>query len=159
MTDISPEVSDVLQGCVRLHWTAREFYLVASVSSSRWGLGRLGLHFLEEYNDEGVHIESLIDRLEQMDIAVSFDHDQPQVPRKAPIELIRAALALERSALEYEKLSVSVCRDNGDEASAMLIARNLEGSEDSIKTYTGWLDVARLIGDDNFIANVMTSVE
>jgi len=155
MADNETQIVEALQASARLHWTAREFYLAASVHLKRWGYPGLGKHFADELMDEDEHLAHLIEQLEFYDAEVDFSHDPPTFTRGNPMVIISEALSLESDAFTAEQNGIKVCRHAGDEVSALLIAENLRGTRDSIVLYTGWLASAEVVGTDNFLANFM----
>lgn len=149
------KVIAALQAATRLHWTAIEAYtLAASTFRVTFNLPKLAEHFDGEVADEREHLGRLVNRLRYFEQSPDLQHEPGEMPEE-PEPLLAAALALEEKAAEAERAGVLACRSMGDEGLAMILALNLQGSEESIL----WLESARrsikAMGLDNWLASHM----
>lgn len=152
LTKIEPEVREALAGSLALHWLALEWYRAAAVCFKRQGYNVLAAHFAEEVGDEGIHANRLLERLAWYDEEPPFSHPETPTIPVYPAEAIRAAVAIEKEAMVFERASVVACRSAGDEDSAVAVAANLAGTNESIRQLTAWLAQEDAMGIENFLA-------
>jgi bacterioferritin len=154
----APEgVIDALQASVRLHMTAVETYQSQAEHFDRWGYGKLADAARGEVEEERRHLHEAQSRLEYYDVQPAYDHDQPDWPRHDFEGILAANLALETAAAEAERANVTACRAVGDEISAVIFAKLLEGSEDAMAEIEAKQRVIEQIGVDNYLANQVTA--
>jgi len=131
MPTASNYVLEALQASCRLHLTAVEHY--AGIAAHLRALGySLGVFYRDQSDKEASHLRLLMDRLEYLGVAPSLDHKLPTWPRHDYAGILTANLLLETAAAALEGLNISVCRDAGDEQSALVFVELLAGSEASV---------------------------
>jgi bacterioferritin (cytochrome b1) len=154
----APEgVIDALQASVRLHLLAIENYQSQAEHLDRWGYGKLAAGCRADAEEERGHLHEVQSRLEYYDVQPTYDHDQPDWPRHDYEGILAANLSLETAAAEAERGGVLACRAAGDELSAVVIGKLLEGSEEAIAKIEAVQRVIEQIGLDNYLANQVTA--
>lgn len=150
----APEgVIDALQAAVRLHMLAIETYQSQAEHLERWGYGKLAAGCRADVDEERGHLHEVQSRLEYYDVQPTYDRDQPDWPRHDYEGILASNLSLEMAAVEAERAGVRACRAVGDELSAEIFAKLLEGSEASVAEIEAIQRVVEQIGLDNYLAN------
>ncbi len=151
MPTVSTAVVDALQSSCRLHLTAVEHYAGLAAHLERWGY-RLGDRYREDADEEAEHLRKVMGRLEYFDVAPSLDHKLPAWPRHDYAGILAANLSLETAAAAVERANIAVCREAGDEQSALVFVELLAGSEASIMQIEAAQKVIEEIGLDNYLS-------
>jgi bacterioferritin len=146
-------VIEALQASVRLHRTAIENYQAQAEHFSRWGYSKLGEKCRGDAEEEQEHLALVMARLEYYDVQPVYDHEQPNWPRHDYEGILSANYDLESGAASVERAGVMKCREVGDELSAKVFTKLLEGSEASISEAEATQKVIEQIGVDNYLAN------
>lgn len=146
------EVVDALQASVRLHLLAIEFYSGIAGHMERWGYPKLADRYRDDADEERGHLSSCVSRLEFFDVASAYDHKLPAWPRHDYAGILTAAMSMERQAADAERQGVLTCRNAGDEQSALVFAKLLDGSEDAIAKIEAAHVVISEIGLDNYLS-------
>jgi bacterioferritin len=146
------DVVDALQASCRLHLTAVEHYTGLAAHLNRWGYESLGERFRADAKEERGHLRDVMDRLEYFDVAPSLDHKLPKWPRHDYAGILEANLLLETAAAAVERANIAVCREAGDEQSALVFVVLLAGSEKSILEIEAAQKVIDEIGLENYLA-------
>lgn len=147
----NPVVIDALRSSLRLHWEAIEFYFAYS-AWIRPQYSKLATKYATEAAEERGHAEALLDRLRYFGEPGVFDHADPTVPTEGFESFLAAALTLETEAAKVEEANVLLCRQQGDERSALVFAELLAGSEASILEIESIQTSIGEIGLDNYLA-------
>ncbi len=142
---------DAIRSSLRLHWEAIEFYS-AYAAWIRPQYPKLGTKYATESAEERGHAEALLDRLRFYGEPGVFDHADPTVPTEGFESFLAAALLLETMAAGVEGGNVTICRNAGDERSAMVFAELLAGSEASILEIEAAQATIEEIGLENYVA-------
>ena len=145
-------VIEALQRAASLHLTAIEHYQTQQAHFERWGYPKLAEQARADAEEEREHVQAVCGRLEYFDVQATYDHASPSWPRHDYEGILAANLALEEMACEFEKVGVLACRAVGDEASALVFAELLQGSEQSIKEIEAAQRVIEQIGLDNYLS-------
>ena len=145
------DVVDALQASCRLHLTAVEHYAGLAAHLERWGYS-LGDRYRDDASEESEHLRQVMDRLEYFDVAPSLDHNVPVWPRHDYAGILVANLVLETVAAVVERANIAVCREAGDEQTALVFVELLAGSEASISQIEATQKVIEEIGLDNYLA-------
>lgn len=150
----NPLVIDALRSSLRLHWEAIEFYSAyASWIAPQYR--KLGEKYGADAEEERGHAKAVLDRLRYFGEPGVFDHADPSVPTEGFESFLAAALLLETMAAGVEGGNVTICRNAGDERSAMVFAELLAGSEASILEIEAAQATIEEIGLDNYLAAFM----
>lgn len=154
MPNGNPAVIDALRRSLRLHWEAIEFY-AAYASWIAPQYARLGAKYAADAEEERGHAKACLDRLRYFGQPAVFDHDQIGVPTEGYAAFLDAALVLETAAAETEEANIQICRDAGDERSALVFVELLAGSQASILEIEAALTSIGEIGLDNYLADFL----
>jgi bacterioferritin (cytochrome b1) len=147
----NPDVINALRSSLRLHWQAIEFY----AAYAAWiapQYPKLGTKYATESAEERGHAEALLDRLRFFREPGVFDHADPVVPTEGFGLFLSEALTLETAAAMAEEENVTICRQAGDERSALVFAELLAGSQASILEIEAAQATIEEIGLDNYLA-------
>ena len=146
------EIVDALQTSCRMHLTAVEHYTSIGEHLNRWGYAKLADRYRADVEEEREHLKAVMQRLEYFDVAPALDHKLPAWPRHDYMGILAANLLLEQGAAAVERAAVTLCRESGDEGSALVFAKLLGGSEESISLIESATQVVSEIGLDNYLA-------
>jgi bacterioferritin len=149
------KVIEALQGSVGLHLLAIETYTGQKEHFERLGYSKLAERAAADVAEEQGHLSRLLARLEFYDTAPEYDHDAPEWPRDDYPGILEANLGLESTAAEFEREAVTTSREAGDELTAKLFAKNLRGSEDSVREITAIQKIIKDISLQNYLANLV----
>jgi len=152
MPEGKPVVIEALRASLRLHWTAIEFY----AAYSRWiapQYSPLSEKYAADAEEERGHAKACMDRLRYFGEPANFDHDSAVVPTDGFEAFLEQAAALEAAAADLEEQNVTLCREAGDERSALVFAELLEGSQASILEIEATRQTIAEIGLDNYLAD------
>ena len=147
----NPAVIDALRSSLRLHWEAIEFYFAYS-AWIRPQYPKLGTKYATEAAEERGHAEALLDRLRFFREPGVFDHADPTVPTEGFESFLASALTMETAAAASEEANVLLCREQGDERSALVFAELLAGSQASILEIEAAQATIEEIGLENYLA-------
>jgi len=149
----SNEVIDLLKKSLNIHWQQTISLTAQAVHFNRWGYTKLAALLKQDAEEEHQHAMENIKRLE------FFDADyQPMVvsppswTRHDMISIIQYNLNSVREAAAAEKQAITASRLVGDELTANSMIPLLEGSENGIRLYEGYLKMIEQMGLDNFLS-------
>jgi bacterioferritin len=145
-------VIELLNEVLTAELTAINQYFVDARMFDNWGLARLGHHFYEESIGEMKDADRLIER-------ILFLEGMPNLQRLGTVQVgedtpekLRAALTLERTAVERLNAGIATCTEVGDHGTRELLEEILEGEE----THADWLETQleaiRLVGLELYLA-------
>jgi len=147
------DVIGLLKKSLNIHWQQTTVLSAQAVHLERWGYKKLAEAVKADAKEEHVHAMINIERLE------FFDSDyQPLVvsppawTRHDIISMINYNLASVREASTAERATIVAARSIGDELTANIMIPLLQGSEDGIKLYEGYLKLIEQMGLDNFLS-------
>lgn len=149
----SETVIELLKKSLNIHWQQTTVLSAQAIHLERWGYKKLAeaikADALEEHNHAMINLE----RLE------FFDSDyQPLIvtppvwKRHDMVAIINYNLASVREASVAERATIVAARAVGDELTANIMIPLLQGSEDGIKLYEGYLKLIEQMGLDNFLS-------
>lgn len=148
----SVSVVDLLKKSLNVHWKQTLSLTAQAVHLERWGYKKLAAVIKEDAEEEHQHAMVNLARLE------FFDEDyQPIVvtppvwTRHDMIAMIRYNLDSVNEAADVEKSLIIAARNAGDEITANMTIPLLQGSDDGIKLYEGYLKLIEQMGLDNFL--------
>ena len=150
----NPAVIEALRSSLRLHWEAIEFY----TAYAAWidpEYPKLGKKYRADAKEERGHARMLLERLRYFGEPAVFDHADPAVPTDGFDSFLIAALALETGAAAVEEANVLVCRQHGDERSALVFDELLAGSEASILEIESTQATINDLGLENYLATFL----
>lgn len=148
----SSDVIELLKKSLNIHWQQTTSLSAQSVHLERWGYKKLAAVLKADALEEHEHAMINLRRLE------FFDMDyQPLVvapptwTRHDMVAMIQYNLASVREAAATERATITAARSVGDELTANVMIPLLQGSEDGIELYEGYLKLIKQMGIDNFL--------
>ena len=146
-------VIDLLKKSLNIHWQQTTALSAQAVHLERWGYKKLAEVLKADAEEEHQHAMVNLKRLE------FFDTDyQPLVvappawTRHDMVAMIRYNLNSVREAAAAERATISAARSVGDEMTANIMIPLLQGSEDGIELYEGYLKLIDQMGLENFLS-------
>jgi bacterioferritin len=147
----NPEVIDLLNKGLGLELTAINQYLAQSKMCKNWGYHRLAQKQYQDYQEERLHAETLIDR-------ILFLEGTPNIRVGDQIKLgttvqeqLKNDLDLEMSAVGFYNEMISVCARLKDTGSRELAEFLLRDSEEDVHELEAQLRMIKEIGMENFL--------
>jgi hypothetical protein len=148
----SDTVVALIKQSLNIHWQQTTVLTAQAEHLERWGYKKLAAIFKEDAIQEQTHAAINIKRLE------FFDEDyQPLVvspptwKRHDMVSMIKYNLDSVREASKAERATIVAARSVGDEITAHMFIELLQGSEDGIELYEGFLKLIEEMGIDNFL--------
>jgi len=148
----SLSVIDLLKKSLNIHWQQTTSLTAQATHLERWGYKKLATVIKEDAEEEHQHANENLKRLE------FFDQDYqplvvapPQWTRHDMLSMIQYNLASVKEAAETERLTIVAARAVGDELTANMMIPLLQGSENGIQLYEGYLKLIEQMGLDNFL--------
>ena len=146
------QVIEALNAGLTIELTAINHYFIHSKMCANWGLNRLAKHYYDESIEEMKHAQEVIDR-------ILFLDGVPEIARydifkvgKTPKEQIENNLALEVKGVATYNAGIQVCIQAKDSGSRDLMERMVVESEHSVDWGEAQLDLIRLTGLENYLA-------
>ena len=148
----SASVIELLKKSLNAHWQQTTSLSAQAVHLERWGYKKLAKIIKEDALEEHQHAMINLNRLE------FFDQEyQPLVvapltwSRHDMVAMIKYNLNSVREAAKVERDTIVAARAGGDEMTAHIMLPLLQGSEDGIELYEGFLKLIEQMGVDNFL--------
>lgn len=145
-------VISLLKESLNIHWQQALALTAQAVHLERWGYKKLAAIIKADAEQEHEHASINIDRLE------FFDQDyqplsvmQPTWTRHDMLAMITYNLESVKRAADVERRTITMARSVGDEMTAHIMVPLLQGSEDGIRLYEGYLKLISQMGLDNFL--------
>lgn len=149
----SQEVINLLKKSLNIHWQQTIALSAQAIHLDRWGYKKLASVIKEDAMQEHQHAMVNISRLE------FFDEDYQPMTVSAPTwtrgdvaALIQYNLNSVREASAAERATIVAARAVGDEMTAHIMIPLLQGSEEGIELYEGYLRLIDQMGLDNFLS-------
>ncbi len=118
----------------------------------RWGYKKLANIIKEDSKEEHEHASINIKRLEFFDVDYQpLVLNPPVWKRHDIVAMIQYNLDSVREASVAERATIVAARSVGDEITANMMIPLLQGSEDGIELYEGYLKLIEQMGVDNFL--------
>lgn len=148
----SNQVIELLKQSLNIHWQQTTELTAQAAHLERWGYKKLAAIFKEDSEEEHAHARANIERLEFFDADYQPLVVSPRVWKRHDIKaIIEFNLQGVRNAAAVEKATIVAARSVGDELTANMMIPLLQGSEDGIKLYEGYLKLIEQMGIDNFL--------
>lgn len=148
----SNTVIELLKKSLNIHWQQTTSLSAQAIHLERWGYKKLAAVIKADALEEHQHAMINISRLE------FFDQDYqpltvspPTWTRHDMVAMINYNLSSVREASATERATIVAARAVGDELTANIMIPLLQGSEDGIKLYEGYLKLIEQMGIDNFL--------
>jgi bacterioferritin (cytochrome b1) len=147
------KVVELLKKSLNIHWQQTTALSAQAVHLERWGYKKLASVIKEDAEEEHKHSIINITRLE------FFNADYqplmvtpPTWARHDMLAMIKYNLASVQEAAVAERATITAARAVGDEMTANIMIPLLQGSEDGIVLYEGFLKMIEQMGLDNFLS-------
>lgn len=146
------KVIELLKQSLNIHWQQTTSLTAQAIHLERWGYKKLAAVLKADAEEEHQHAAVNIKRLEFFDqnyqpLVVS----PPQWQRHDMLAMIKYNLDSVREASVTERATIVAARAIGDEITANMMIPLLQGSENGIELYEGYLKLIEQMGLDNFL--------
>jgi bacterioferritin (cytochrome b1) len=148
----SDTVIELIKKSLNIHWQQTTVLTAQAEHLQRWGYKKLAAIIKEDAIQEQTHAAINIKRLE------FFDTDYQPLILNPPVwkrhdmaAMIQYNLDSVREASAAERATIVAARSIGDEITANMFIELLQGSEDGIELYEGFLKLIEEMGIDNFL--------
>ncbi len=148
-------VIEALNAGLTIELTAINQYFIHSKMCRNWGLHKLADHYYSESIEEMKHAEEVIDR-------ILFLEGVPEIARydviqvgPTPKEQIENNMALELKGVATYNNAIQLCMQEKDAGSRELMERMVVESEASIDWAEAQLDLIKMAGLENYLAQKM----
>ncbi len=149
------QVIEALNAGLTIELTAINTYFIHSKMCRNWGLNKLADHYYAESVEEMKHAEEIIDRILFLDGIPAISRYDVINVGDSPKQQIENAMALEiKGAATYNE-GIKLCTDVKDNASRELMERMVVESEQSIDWAEAQLDLMKMVGTENYLAQQM----
>ena len=146
-------VVELLKKSLNIHWQQTTTLSAQAVHLARWGYSKLAAVVKADALQEHEHAMINLTRLEFFDADYQPLVVQPPVwKRHDMVAMIQYNLDSVQEAARAERAAISAARAVGDEMTANSMIPLLQGSEDGIVLYTGFLKIIEQMGLDNFLS-------
>lgn len=148
----SNRVIDLLKESLNIHWQQTTSLTAQAIHLERWGYKKLAAIIKADAEEEHQHAAINIERLEFFDRDYQpLSINPPSWARHDMAAMIEYNLNSVREASKAERATIVAAREVGDEITAQIMTPLLQGSEDGIKLYEGYLKLIGQMGLDNFL--------
>lgn len=147
------QVVELLKKSLNIHWQQTTVLSAQAIHLERWGYKKLAAVIKADAEEEHKHAMINLSRLEFFDADYQPLVVQPPVwNRHDMLGMIRYNLASVQEASAAERATIVAARSVGDEMTANIMIPLLQGSEDGIELYEGYLKLIEQMGLDNFLS-------
>jgi bacterioferritin (cytochrome b1) len=148
----SNNVIELIKKSLNIHWQQTTELTAQAEHLERWGYKKLAAIIKEDAIQEQTHAAINIRRLEFFDADYQPLVVSPPVwKRHDMVAMIQYNLDSVREASATERATIVAARSVGDEITANMFIELLQGSEDGIILYEGFLKLIEQMGIDNFL--------
>lgn len=149
----SNAVIDLLKKSLNIHWQQCTALTAQGEHLDRWGYKKLAEIIKADAKQEQEHAAINISRLEFFDVDYQPLVVNPPVwKRHDMVAMIQYNLDSVREASATERATIVAARAAGDELTANVMIPLLQGSEDGIILYEGYLKLIEQMGLENFLS-------
>lgn len=146
------QVIELLKKSLNIHWQQTTVLTAQAEHLERWGYKKLAAIIKADAEEEHEHATINVKRLEFFDADYQpLIVSPPAWKRHDMLAMINYNLDSVREAAVTEKATIVAARVVGDEITANMMLPLLQGSEDGIKLYEGYLKLIEQMGLDNFL--------
>ena len=146
-------VIELLKKSLNIHWQQTTVLSAQAVHLERWGYKKLAAIIKEDALQEHEHAMINLSRLEFFNADYQpLMVSPPSWTRHDMVAMIKYNLDSVREASAAERATISAARAVGDEMTANIMIPLLQGSEDGIVLYEGFLALIEQMGLDNFLS-------
>lgn len=145
-------VIELIKKSLNIHWQQATVLTAQAEHLERWGYKKLAAIIKEDSKQEQEHAAINIKRLEFFDVDYQpLIVSPPSWKRHDMVSMIQYNLDSVREASAAERATIFAARSVGDEITANMFIKLLQGSEDGIQLYEGYLKLIEQMGIDNFL--------
>lgn len=145
-------IIDLLKKSLNIHWQQTTTLSAQAVHLDRWGYKKLAAVLKDDAEEEHRHAMINIKRLEFFDADYQpLMISPPTWTRHDMVAMIKYNLASVKEAAAIERATITAARSVGDELTANIMIPLLQGSENGIELYEGFLKLIEQMGVDNFL--------
>jgi bacterioferritin (cytochrome b1) len=149
----SQQVIDLLKQSLNIHWQQTIVLTAQAEHLERWGYNKLAEIIKADAKQEQEHASVNVKRLEFFDADYQpLTVSPPSWKRHDMVAMIQYNLDSVRQASAAERATIVAARAVGDEITANMLIELLQGSEDGIVLYEGFLKLIEQMGLDNFLS-------
>ena len=145
-------VIDLLNRLLTANLTAINQYFLHAKMCENWGYDRLAAHTREESMDEMRHAEMVIDR-------ILYLEGVPNMQRVGSVEIGQTVrqqfendLAIEVSAVDRFKRGITLCAEEGDHATRVMLEGMLRDEEEHIDWLEQQIGLIDALGEQLYLA-------
>jgi len=147
------QVIDLLKQSLNIHWQQTVVLTAQAEHLDRWGYKKLAEVIRADAKQEQEHASINVKRLEFFDADYQpLTVSPPSWKRHDMLAMIQYNLDSVREASAAERATIVAARAVGDEMTANAMLPLLQGSEDGIVLYEGFLKLIEQMGLDNFLS-------
>ena len=148
----SDTVIELLKKSLNIHWQQTTALTAQAEHLQRWGYKKLAAIIKEDSIQEQTHAAINIKRLEFFDADYQPLIVSPPVWKRHDIvAMIQYNLDSVREASATERATIVAAMEIGDQITVQMLIELLQGSEDGIELYEGFLKLIEEMGIDNFL--------
>lgn len=148
----SDSVIELLKQSLNIHWQQCAALTAQAIHLERWGYKKLAAIIKKDAEQEHEHAAINVQRLEFFDIDYQpLNIVQQTWTRHDMVSMIKYNLDSVQQAAAVERQTITAARAVGDEMTAHIMIPLLNGSEDGITLYEGYLKLIEQMGIDNFL--------
>jgi bacterioferritin (cytochrome b1) len=148
----SNTVIELIKKSLNIHWQQTTVLTAQAEHLQRWGYKKLAAIIKEDAIQEQTHAAINLKRLEFFDVDYQLLMlNPPTWKRHDMVSMIQYNLNSVREASAAERATIVAARAVGDEITANMFIELLQGSEDGIELYEGFLKLIEQMGVDNFL--------
>lgn len=148
----SEQVIEALNGGLTIELTAINQYFIHSKMCRNWGLHKLADHYYAESIEEMKHAEEVIDRILYLEGVPEIARYDVIKVGPTPKEQIENNMALEINGVAAYNEGIKTCIAEKDAGSRDLMERMVVESEESIDWAEAQLDLIKMAGLENYLA-------
>ncbi|MDP7049442.1 MAG: bacterioferritin [Verrucomicrobiota bacterium] len=149
------QVIEALNAGLTIELTAINTYFIHSKMLRNWGLNKLADYYYAESMEEMKHADEVIDRILFLDGIPAISRYDVINVGDSPKEQIENGVALEIKATATYNEGIKLCSEVKDNASREFMERMVIESEQSIDWAEAQLDLIKMVGIENYLAQQM----
>ncbi|MDG1890881.1 MAG: bacterioferritin [Verrucomicrobiota bacterium] len=146
------QIIEALNAGLTIELTAINQYFIHSKMCADWGLKALADHYHKESIEEMKHADEVIDRILLLDGVPEIARYDVIKSGKNPQDQIEHNLALESKGAATYNQGVQICLELKDSGSRELMERMVLDCEESIDWAEAQLDLIKMVGQENYLA-------
>ena len=149
------QVIEALNAGLTIELTAINTYFIHSKMLRNWGLNKLADYYYAESIEEMKHADEVIDRILFLEGVPAISRYDVIKVGDTPREQIENGMELEIKGASTYNEGIKLCSEVKDNASRELMERMVVESEQSIDWAEAQLDLIKMVGVENYLAQQM----